>query len=1048
MIPDCLHKHITLCFGLLASSLLAAQPEFRNPVVINEEDGLPSNYISCMVQGPEGFLWLGTDMGLCRFDGQEIRVYKAEEGQAGTLADNEVRSLLADSRGQIWVGTESGLSVLERGKERFHNYRAGPENKDFIPEGRISSLFEDQEEYIWIGNQGLVRYSHCTGQFEAFHLRGDPAGGIDTSRLNAIIDISQDPANDSILWLATLAGLVRFNRHSQEHTHLTAIMQDKDLQYSFNSMRKVYAHPDGKVYTGSWGGAGVYDPETGKISRIRFPAEEGQASFDRRMAVSLLNIGRDKLWITYSTGLAEYDTRSGKVERIRRNDLQKGLVYGGEWIDQAGRLWVMSEQGLYLYNPLRTQVGYHYFPVSNESLFNLPSGVVESPDGRYLYLSVIQGDGIYIFDRQEQEWETVRAPERFYDNEGGFSSQGIFRLQNGKVLVLGEENLFYFLEEERRLQPIAIDFPVEAPFFRTAVEGKAGEIWIGSRRRGLFRAGLDTREVRHYQEEMSHNGYGRSSWIEQLFRDSRGNLWIRAASGYSLYLADKDTILNFPCTVNGQPMANSFVDVRGFSEDREGRIWIAGADEGIGVANPAEIEKGIARKYKGQDILKCSSVRSLTRDREGNFWLNSEKGLVLFDPYRLHFQLFGEGYGIPVKNANSFKLLNTGEIVIGLRKGICLFYPGSLRANLERPRPYLSSFKVFDEEFSKDTSLLALREVRLSYRQNFFSFEFGSIGYDLPEQHKFAYQLVGVDEGWVYAGKRRYASYTNIPGGNYTFRVKAANNEGLWSESPYELDIFITTPWWKAWWFWLALGSFILLDTFLFVRWRINQVRRKESMKAEFDRKLANVELNALRAQMNPHFIFNCLNSIDYYILKNDTDTASDYLNRFSRLIRLILQNSRSEYVNLKDELESLKLYIEMESLRFEQQFDYEVKVGRGLRMEEVEIPPMLLQPYVENAIWHGLMQKEGKGRLDLIITQQNGHLNCIIEDNGIGREAAKKLRSKTATRRKSMGMRITQDRISMINRLYKTNASVEVTDLKDEQGNAQGTRVELNIPF
>ena len=219
-------------------------------------------------------------------------------------------------------------------------------------------------------------------------------------------------------------------------------------------------------------------------------------------------------------------------------------------------------------------------------------------------------------------------------------------------------------------------------------------------------------------------------------------------------------------------------------------------------------------------------------------------------------------------------------------------------------------------------------------------------------------------------------------------------------------------------------------------------------MKTDFEKRLANVEMHALRAQMNPHFIFNCLNSIDYYILKNDMETASDYLNRFSRLIRLILQNSRSNYVNLKDELEALKLYIEMESLRFDESFDYEVKIGKGLQLEEIEIPPMLLQPYVENAIWHGLMQREGKGKLDLVITKQNGHLNCIIEDNGIGREAAMAIRSKSATRRKSMGMQITEDRIGMINRLYNTDARINIEDLKDDKGKASGTRVNLEIPL
>lgn len=209
------------------------------------------------------------------------------------------------------------------------------------------------------------------------------------------------------------------------------------------------------------------------------------------------------------------------------------------------------------------------------------------------------------------------------------------------------------------------------------------------------------------------------------------------------------------------------------------------------------------------------------------------------------------------------------------------------------------------------------------------------------------------------------------------------------------------------------------------------------------------MELHALRAQMNPHFIFNCLNSIDYYIIKNETEKASDYLNRFSKLIRLILQNSRAEYVSLKDELEALKLYMEMESLRFDDRFEYLVRISASLQLENIEIPPLLLQPYVENAIWHGLAKKsKGKNRLDLTITRQNGLLHCRIEDNGIGREAAQKLKSESTSKHRSMGMYITRDRLSALSRMQQSKADVVVTDLKNEDGSAAGTRVEISIPI
>ncbi len=257
-------------------------------------------------------------------------------------------------------------------------------------------------------------------------------------------------------------------------------------------------------------------------------------------------------------------------------------------------------------------------------------------------------------------------------------------------------------------------------------------------------------------------------------------------------------------------------------------------------------------------------------------------------------------------------------------------------------------------------------------------------------------------------------------------------------------------PWWKTIWFWSLIVLSLSGLSYLFHKWRLGQVRKEERLRSEFEQQLTTMEMSALRAQMNPHFIFNSLNSIEYYIIDNEPEKAVDYLSRFSRLIRLILQNSKSTVVPVKDDLEALKLYIEIESMRFDNFFDYEVRMEKSIDAEKIEIPPMILQPYVENAIWHGLMQKkDSQGKIDLIIKQSNNSLICIIEDNGIGREAARKLKSKSSrNRRKSFGMKITKDRLDALNQLTKSKASVLILDLKDDEGVATGTRVELVIPI
>lgn len=220
-------------------------------------------------------------------------------------------------------------------------------------------------------------------------------------------------------------------------------------------------------------------------------------------------------------------------------------------------------------------------------------------------------------------------------------------------------------------------------------------------------------------------------------------------------------------------------------------------------------------------------------------------------------------------------------------------------------------------------------------------------------------------------------------------------------------------------------------------------------LELDFEQQLAEVQMGALRAQMNPHFIFNCLNSIQLYTTNNNAAKASDYLNRFSQLIRLVLENSRSERVTLSNELEALRLYLEMEAMRFKDKLRFTIEIDANLDTELIEIPPLLLQPYVENAIWHGLMHKPEGGQLQVKVESAKADcLQITITDDGIGRIKAAELKSKSATRHKSFGMKVTGERISLINQLYQTHTRVQVLDLTDTNGNPAGTEVVLEIPI
>jgi LytS/YehU family sensor histidine kinase len=246
----------------------------------------------------------------------------------------------------------------------------------------------------------------------------------------------------------------------------------------------------------------------------------------------------------------------------------------------------------------------------------------------------------------------------------------------------------------------------------------------------------------------------------------------------------------------------------------------------------------------------------------------------------------------------------------------------------------------------------------------------------------------------------------------------------------------------------------VLALLYSLIRWRLHEkfnrqleFSEKEKKMVELQQQKTELEMQALRAQMNPHFIFNSLNSINNFILENDRLMASEYLNKFSRLVRMILQNSQASLISLESELESLKLYLELEALRFNYHFTYRITVPKELDIEGLKVPPLIIQPYAENAIWHGLMQKEEKGQLDIEVSQENDHLFFKIADNGIGRKAATAAASKSATRHKSMGLQITADRITRLQSLSGTESPVTIIDLVNTDGSGAGTEVFIKIP-
>ena len=312
---------------------------------------------------------------------------------------------------------------------------------------------------------------------------------------------------------------------------------------------------------------------------------------------------------------------------------------------------------------------------------------------------------------------------------------------------------------------------------------------------------------------------------------------------------------------------------------------------------------------------------------------------------------------------------------------------------------------------------------------------------------KYQYKLAGFDSDWIQTDQRR-VRYSKLSGGDYTFMVTGKEEDASDWLPVTELKVHIDQRISELWWFWTALGFVAFLSAIVLYRYMITRAKKQERIKSEFEHKLSEIQMQALRAQMNPHFLFNSLNSIKYYAISKTKDETAAYLSKFALLVRTILNNSKSHTISLKDELEALQLYIEIEHLRLEGKFDYVIDIDKSIHIRQAQIPPMILQPYVENAIWHGLMHKDSKGLLLVQVKDLGNQIQCIIEDNGVGRERAAEIGKSRIGKKSSVGMQITGNRIEIINRIYGIDTQVHVIDLTDSENNPAGTRVVINIPL
>ena len=629
----------------------------------------------------------------------------------------------------------------------------------------------------------------------------------------------------------------------------------------------------------------------------------------------------------------------------------------------------------------------------------------------------------------------------------------LFTDEDDEIWIAADHGVYHFnIEEDQIYADQFINDDVLYPCKSVwTIYFRNDQIYIGTKC-GIFIIDKKDNDFEHIDIDEFFRGHGhKERQVLSLLHSTEDEslLWVGTKYGLKQINLQNNEINTYPNpqkwhNQNGKNQQYAIYDM---IHTEDGGLWMAGCWSG-GILHFDNAQKSwdqyLYPNSRKEDPYRGNSIHSLSILSDSTFFYSNNRGGGYFDLFELNMRPVQlPDYEYHTNHDSDHLIDRNGHIWIvgieGVFKSRESIHPTGMT---KKVIPFVSTVdidgKVKEMPFHEIRTPIDSNDILLKIEAgNQIDGEFSSVEYLLSPG----------DNKWVRTTASTTIALRNLSKGFHQLEYRLITSENNPTENGKSLTIIVHQPYYREVWFFALLSLVVILFLYFIYQYRIRRVRLEEQRKAQFERKIAEVELSALRAQMNPHFLFNTMNSINHFILKNDSDKASYYLSKFSRLVRQVLHNSKSSTVTLENELQALKLYVQLEQLRFDNQFEFHVVVDRTICPGEIEVPPMLLQPYVENAIWHGLMPlSDRKGILEINISRNGEILSIVIKDNGIGRHASLAQKSEYGEK-KSYGMEITQDRIETINLLYGRKASISIEDLQQD-GISMGTQIHIQIPI
>lgn len=893
------YKILLLLFiGILyGSHFLQAQDNTANFDHISVEDGLSQSEVFTILKDSQGFMWFGTVDGLNKYNGYNFIHYKHDPFDTTTLSHNHINTLYEDKSGELWVGTFDGLNKLDKNTHTFIrlNHILRKNIKETSPIS-VTSIYEDRYKTLWVGtSQGLKRLipSGKKNEYTTYSYSNDSTQ-INSLSHNWINTIFEDKTGN--IWIGTAKGLNLLTINEPEKK---PAQQKITFSHAYNSDNPIFD--------------------------ISYPSVTGIAEDHY-----------GNVWVATSRGLNRIDVKEGMVEYYYHEpDNHMSLsdnVIEALLVDQKGHIWVGTQANgickLILEDKETVAEILHYkddFFANKGLKSDMIYSLYESSDANEDVVWIgTRGAGVHTYSRSKNKfvlWNRITGQDRSSASNSTFAiftdktdhlwigtQNGVYRINRqtnqvsrytynpNNVRSISDDLIQQIYADKQGTIWVGTHFglnkfdPANESFTRiyfddhgkkylenkivTMYEDHEGNFWVGT---GLDLKKYDrkTGKTSSYNHNFNDSRNYRSMFITCINEDKNHNLWIGTLFGLYKFDSKQGTFTQY-LHQKGDPHSLNSNMVWSILMDEKGVLWMS-TDQGI---NKMIVENGKEKfvHYNEKNGLSNNFVYGMVTDAKGRLWMSTNLGLSRFNPETETFKNFDITDGLPNNEFNSgaYHKSEKGELFFGGNSGVVSFDPESIQDNLHSPKVQITSFKKFEKPINLDSLLAGNSTIKLNYKENFFSFDFVALDYTNPRKNQYAFKLDGLHDEWLYIGNRRFASFTNLSPGTYTFRVKGSNSDGIWNEKEEAtVKIEILPPFWRTYWFYIISVAILVVAFKLFYDYRVkrkvyrlmemekvklaeNERVRKlaaEDLHDEFGNRLTRISLltELIKARLNGH---------------------------------------------------------------------------------------------------------------------------------------------------------------------------------------------------